>query len=74
MSTVTHYAGQVGALSRSRPDNDPELIEARHNLRAEKLAQHITRVVEEAPPLTPAQIDRLAALLRPTSSGRGDAS
>lgn len=64
MSSVTHYAGRVGALSRSRADDDPDLIGARHGLRVAKLEDHIRKVVAEAPPLTPEQRDRLAGLLR----------
>lgn len=55
---------RVASLSRSRPADDPDLANARRNLRAERLADHIARVVAEAPPLTEAQRDRLAALLR----------
>lgn len=64
MSSVSHYAGAVGALSRSRAADDPDLINARHNLRVAKLADHIATVVAEAPPLTAEQRDRLAVLLR----------
>jgi len=34
----------------------------------DRLAQHIERIVHEAPPLTPAQLDRLAVLLRGAAS------
>lgn len=64
MSDWTHYRGKVAALSRSRSDDDPELVDARRNMRAERLAEHIARVVAEAPPLTAEQRDRLAVLLR----------
>ena len=76
MSAVTHYAGKVGALARSRPDTDPELIEARRKLRAERLAAHIEKVVAEAPRLSDADLARLASLLRPTAGGgaRGPAA
>lgn len=60
--TATH--AKVAALSRSRTADDPELVEARRNLRAEKLAECIRRTVDSAPPLTDAQRDRLAILLR----------
>ena len=63
-SLVFHYSGQVGALSRSRPDTDPDLVAARRNLKTEKLAAHIKRVVDEAPELTPEQRERLAQILR----------
>lgn len=56
--------GKIAALSRSRTPDDPELIEARRNLRAARLEDHVARVVAEAPPLTNAQRDRIAALLR----------
>ena len=66
MSTaVLRERGRVASLTRSRPADDPELIEARANLAAEKLAEYVARVVAEAPPLTDAQRDRIAALLRP---------
>lgn len=57
---------RIGALSRSRAADDPDLIEARRDLHAARLAEHIKRVVDSAPPLTPEQRDRLSALLRPT--------
>lgn len=55
---------KVGALSRSRLATDPELVAARLDLRAGRLAEHIQRVVADAPPLTASQIDRLSALLQ----------
>jgi len=55
---------RVASLSRSRTPDDPDLLDARRNLRAERLADHIAKVVAEAPPLTQEQRDRLAALLR----------
>lgn len=64
LSTWTHERARIGALSRSRDDDDPELVAARQNLKAQKLAAHIKRVVDEAPPLTDAQRDELAVLLR----------
>lgn len=81
-----HERARVASLTRSRAADDPELIDARRNMRAERLAEQIRRVVDEAPPLTPSQRARLASLLRggdppgptqlaktggPTSAGRG---
>lgn len=54
---------RVAALCRHRP-NDPKTHELAAAFKAERLAQHIRRVVDSAPPLTPAQRDRLAVLLR----------
>jgi len=40
------------------------LVEARRRLKTERLADYVAKVVAEAPPLTPAQRDRIVALLR----------
>ncbi|WP_193048194.1 hypothetical protein [Mycolicibacterium baixiangningiae] len=56
--------GRVAALTRSRPADDPELVEAKRNLKALSLEEYVRRVVSEAPPLTDEQRDRIAALLR----------
>jgi len=61
----THERARVAALTRSRPAGDPDLIRARQNLKAERLADHIRETVDAAPPLTVEQRDRLALLLRP---------
>ena len=63
MSFNTERA-RVAYLSRSRTPDDPELVDARRNMRAERLAEHIKRTVDAAPPLTVEQRDRLALLLR----------
>ncbi|MCV7566380.1 hypothetical protein M3F34_000185 [Micrococcus luteus] len=69
MSTaVFKERGRVASLTRSRPADDPQLIEARRALAAEKLAAYVSKTVAEAPPLTDAQRDRIAALLRPTKA------
>ena len=65
MSSWTHERARIAALTRSRSADDPDLVNARRNLKAERLADYITRVVDTMPPLTPAQRDRLALLLRP---------
>jgi hypothetical protein len=51
-------------LTRSRQPDDPDLVDARRNLKAERLAAYIQKAVDQAPPLTPEQRDRLALLLR----------
>ena len=55
---IANYAG------RGRPETDPDLTEARREFKASTLADHIRATVDEAPPLTPEQRDRLALLLR----------
>lgn len=61
----TKDRARVAALSRSRSADDPDLIDARRNLRAERLAIAIRRAVDQAPPLTDEQRHRLADLLAP---------
>lgn len=63
MSTWTHERARIAALSRSRAADDPEIVDARRNMRAERLAQHVAEVVAKAPPLTKEQRQRIAALL-----------
>ena len=56
---------RVAALRRHRP-NDPKTHELAAAFKADRLAQHIRNVVDSAPPLTKAQLERLAVLLRGT--------
>ena len=66
MSTSwTAERARIASLSRSRNTDDPELVEARQKLKALKLEEYVKRVVDEAPPLTDEQANRIAALLRP---------
>lgn len=55
---------RVASLTRSRTPDDPDLADARRNLRAELLAEHVRKIVAEAPPLSDEQRDRIAAILR----------
>ncbi len=64
MPSWQHHRARVASLSRDRAPNDPEIIAERRNMRAERLADYVAKVVAEAPPLTPAQRDRIAVLLR----------
>jgi hypothetical protein len=61
---VAHRRARLGGIKVRRPDDEAALADARRDLRAELLAEHVKRVVAEFPPLTPAQLDRIAALLR----------
>jgi hypothetical protein len=46
-------------------NNSPELESAHRDLAAERLAEYVAKVVATAPPLTPTQRERIAALLAP---------
>jgi hypothetical protein len=61
--TGSHVA-RIGAHKRHGcVDGDPVLEHARRDLRAAKLAAHVRRTVDAAPPLTAEQRSRIAALL-----------
>ena len=72
-SASAHHRARIAALSRDRAPNDPELVKARGDLKAQQLADHIDKVMAGWPPLTDAQLDRIAALLRAGSRGSGAA-
>jgi hypothetical protein len=59
-----HAAAVVGALQRHHGPAHPGLTDARRDLRAAELEEHVRRIVDAAPPLTAEQRDRIAALLR----------
>lgn len=67
MSTLTSKRARVASLSRSRADNDPELIGARRSLKAARLEKYVTKTLAEAPPLTDEQRERIARLLHPSA-------
>ena len=52
----------VAALSRSRKPSDPDLVAARLDLAAARIAGEIRHVVDEIP-YDPAMVDRVAAML-----------
>jgi len=54
---------RIAALNRHHPQ-DQKTIDLARDFKAERLAEYIERVVDAAPPLTQAQRDNLAILLR----------
>ena len=52
-SPINHHRGRVAGLSRDRKPNDPDLLAARRDLKAELLAKYIEKTVASAPPLEP---------------------
>jgi sarcosine oxidase gamma subunit len=63
----THTRSKIAVTKRANPSAD--LTELRRQLKAERLEDHIKRVVDSAPPLNSEQRARIAALL----TGGGDA-
>ena len=70
MSTLSKR-GRLNALQRYRPADDPEVLDAARDLRVARAEQYVRELVDAAPPLTDAQRDRLARILR--GNGGGDA-
>jgi hypothetical protein len=60
----TSHRARYASLTRSRRPDDPDLVAARRDLRAARLADHVQREVEALPALTDEQRLRIAALLR----------
>ncbi|ULE32589.1 hypothetical protein [Mycobacterium sp. IDR2000157661] len=65
---AAHHRAKIGALSRSRPDDDVDLIEAKRGFKEAQAADYIERVLSTAPPLTDEQRMRLAELFRPSTA------
>jgi len=57
----THTRAKIAQTKRDNPHAD--VTDLRRQLRAERLAEHIEKVLAEAPPLTDQQLNRLASLL-----------
>lgn len=68
-TAATNARARIAALSRSREADDPELLDARRDLRTAQLEAHIRKVVDGAPPLTTEQRQRLALILAGTDRG-----
>ncbi len=49
----------------ARPNDDPQLVDAKRDLAAAKITAYIERVVAQAPPFTREQVDQLRVLLEP---------
>lgn len=71
---VRRTKAQLAAAKRHHPEKDHSAL--RQELATAKLAAYVARTIAEAPPLSPAQLDRIAGLLRPPGgypvSGRSD--
>jgi hypothetical protein len=63
-TTWKQKRGRLARLSQDLPSDHPKVIELRGELKAQRLQEHIVKVIESAPPLTAEQRDRIAAILR----------
>jgi hypothetical protein len=56
---------RLAALTRHRPADDPDVVQASRDLKVAGAERYIADLVAAAPPLTGDQLARLAAILRP---------
>lgn len=66
MPSPRQQSGRLNALTRHRGASDPAVLEARRDLAAVTLEEHIRRIVDTFPPLSAEQRSRLAVLLLAT--------
>lgn len=59
-----HHRARIAALSRDREPDDPDILLARRDKASADIEAYVGRVLAAAPPLTDAQKERIAALLR----------
>ncbi len=64
LSEVIQARSRLGVACRVHRDDPEKITDARRELAVAKIAEYVARTVAEAPPLSPAQRDRLAILLR----------
>jgi hypothetical protein len=69
----TQERARVAALTRSRWTDDSDLVAARRDLAAARLALYIEKTVAACPELTAEQVDRLSLLLHGGPSGGASA-
>ena len=62
-SPMLFERARVASLSRDRGPDDPELIEAKRNLRALMLETRVRTALAADPPLSPEHIERIMAVL-----------
>lgn len=63
--------GRMGALKRNLGADHPETVRAQEVWRSEAYIAAIHAAVADAPPLTPEQRSRIAAILRPVTIASG---
>lgn len=64
MSERQRAATTVASRTHRRGPDHPSVAEARRDLAVATIEQAVAKALAKAPPLTPAQIDRIAAVLR----------
>jgi len=64
-TTWKQTRGKLARRSRDLPPGHPEIVKLRTDLKVDRAAEYIQKLLDEAPTLDDAQRNRLAELLRP---------
>jgi hypothetical protein len=62
-NSMSSLHARVASLSRTRKPNDPELVKVREQLEYAKLERKITAALDDGPPLSRDQQERICALV-----------
>ena len=68
-TTWMHKRARLARLSRDLPQDHPDIIALRTELKLDRAAEYITKLVAETPPLSDEQRTRLTELLKPVRRG-----
>lgn len=60
---VNFWRGKVGGLTRDRPEDDAELVEARQRLQEQVLIDAVRKALRKAPPLSDELRQKINAML-----------
>lgn len=65
---ITKARGRAGMAARTLPESHPDRVSAKQELKTLVAAEHLAKVVEEWPPLSQEQLERLTGILRAAPS------
>lgn len=68
MPRTTPLRASLAGITRHRPNDVDAITAAKRELKAAVAENYIRRLVDDAPPLSPAQRARLAVLLQPEAA------
>jgi hypothetical protein len=68
---IAKRRARVARKSQDHAPDDPELLDAKRDLKTELVAEYIEKILASAPPLSDEQRNALAELLRPARRNGG---
>lgn len=64
-NSVRRASGKLAISTRYKGENHPDTVEARRDWAFTNIREHVQKIVDAAPPLTPSQRARISAALIP---------